>query len=108
MKTTTSVSFSIGNLLVLDNPVFRNASYYWVYGSRGGWERCSREIMVKICLKVLVFLGLKLLQNQTHGKRWFSFFSVFLKVKGFFFLSKRKLFNYSDAPLKVVRRAGVM
>lgn len=65
--------------------------------------------MVKICLKVLVLLGLKLLQNQTHGNRWFSFSSVFLKVKDFFFpLSKRKLLNDSDVPLKVVRRAGVM
>lgn len=65
--------------------------------------------MIKICLEVLVLLALKLLQNQTCGKRWFSFSSVFLKVKDFFFfLKQRKLLNDSDVPLKVVRRAGVM
>lgn len=41
--------------------------------------------MVKTCLKVLVLLGLEVLQNQADGNRWFSFFSVFLKFKGVFF-----------------------
>lgn len=90
VRTTTSVSFSMGNLLGLDNVVFRNASCYWFMAPiHGGWMRCSRETMMKICLEVLVLLGLKLLENQTRGKRWFSFSSVFLKVKDFFFLSKQ-------------------
>lgn len=33
----------------------------------GGWVRCSREAVMKICLEVLVLPGLKQLQNPTHG-----------------------------------------
>lgn len=33
VKTTTSMSFSTGNLLVLDNVVFRNASLFWANSS---------------------------------------------------------------------------
>lgn len=69
--------------------------------------------MIKICLEILVLLGLKLLQNQRHGKRCLCNVMVQLLFRLFegqelFFLKQRKLLNDSDVLLKVVRRAGVM
>lgn len=52
------MSFSIGNLLVLDSLEMPLTAGLMAH-IQGGWVRCSREAVMKICLEVLVLPGLK-------------------------------------------------